>query len=154
VEYLQGGAVQVLRIPASLGKFIGEAGDLGEQARWVGGGLIHFQLSGNGLVYLFVGKCDAGPKVGGLVGAGISGHLKTIETDGEGKRLELESESDAGRDVADLQDRGGAGRDPKGGAFVSICGPKAGVDGGAAGLVGWFFFGNGEVLNSALGFPG
>ena len=80
---LEGGAVEVLWIPSSLGKFIGEACDLGEKAWGIGGGLIHFELSGYFDLLLVVVESHGGVEVGGLIGAWVTGDFERVESDGE-----------------------------------------------------------------------
>ena len=42
VKNLQSGAVEVLRVPACLGEFVGETCDLRQETWWIGGGVVHF----------------------------------------------------------------------------------------------------------------
>ena len=84
---LEGGAVEVLWIPPGLGKFIGKAGDLGKKAWGIGGGLIHFQLSGYFDLLLIVVESDGSEEVGGLIGAGVAGNFERVEPDGKGQVL-------------------------------------------------------------------
>ena len=104
---LEGGAVEVLWIPPGLGKFIGKAGDWGKKAWGIGGGLIHFQLSGYFDLLLIVVESDGSEEVGGLIGAWVAGNSEGVETDGKGEGLEFEAEADAGGGVGGAEDGGG-----------------------------------------------
>ena len=80
---LEGGAVEVLWIPSSLGKFIGKAGDLGKKAWGIGGGLIHLELSGYFDPLLIVVESHGGVEVGGFIGAWVTGDFERVESDGK-----------------------------------------------------------------------
>jgi hypothetical protein len=121
VKDLEGGAVEVLWIPSGLGKFIGKAGDLGKKAWGIGGGLIHFQLSGYFDLLLIVVESDGSEEVGGLIGAGVARNFERVEPNGEGQVLEFEAKADAGCSVWGGENGRGSGGNPAGGA----CGPIA-----------------------------
>ena len=87
VKNLQSGAVEVLRVPACLGEFVGEAGDLREESRGVGGGLVHFELGGHFDLLFFISEGDGGEEVGRLVGSGVAWDVEGVESDGEGEIL-------------------------------------------------------------------
>ena len=68
---LEGGTIEVLGIPSSLGKFIREACDLMAKSGGVGGGLIHLQLSGHFELLLNVGEWQVVLNVGGFIRFGV-----------------------------------------------------------------------------------
>jgi hypothetical protein len=130
MEDLESGAVKILRVPPSLGKFVRKASDLGEESGGESGGMIHFELSGDFEILFGIGECNGGTEVGGLVGAGIAGYVEGIETDREGERLKFQSEPDTGSCLGGGQNSGGSGSDPAGGAGDSIGGAQTDMESG------------------------
>ena len=55
---LEGGAVEVLRVPACLREFVGETCNLREEAWWIGGGVVHLQLGWDFDFLFLVGEGD------------------------------------------------------------------------------------------------
>ena len=79
-----------------------------EESRGIGGGLIHFELSGHFDLIFFIGEGDGGEEVGRLVGARVTWDLEGVEPDGEGEILQFKTEADAGGGGGGGEDGGGA----------------------------------------------
>ena len=152
MEDLEGGAVEILRVPPSLGKFVGKPGDLGEESGWEGGRVIHLELGWDFEISFRIGECDGGAEVGGFVGAGVAWDIEGIETDGEGKRLKFQAEADAGGCIGGGQNGGCTGGDPAGIAGVSIGGAQTGMESRATRAGVGFFRGKGDGFDSGIFF--